>query len=364
MKQLSTAKPLMTRGGIQRLAHGDRTGVVIALVAIMIYLWIASPFFLTKNNLTNIGTSIAVLGIVAVGSTIVMVGGGLDISIGSNVALAGVIAAKAISWGWGPWGAIATAVIAGGVAGMINGLLVARLGVNPLIATLGTLSIFRGLAFIVSDGVAVGVPEPMFVKIGTGRLVGIPNPFILLLVVLVLAAVFMRMTTVGRNLYALGGNPEAARLAGINTTCYKFGLYAASGALAGVSAVVLTARLGSAQPLAAAGLELDAIAACVLGGVALSGGVGTIGGTVLGVVVLGVVNNGLSIMQVDSFYQYLARGGVLVIAVVLDEFNARRRDRSIVGMARTAERRNSQPRLPLAPRPDESREREVASGIA
>lgn len=339
-RRASTLQSSLDRLGLRQALHGDRVGVVVALAALVVYLWWASPFFLTGNNLTNIGSSIAVLGIVAVGSTVVMIGGGLDISIGSNVALAGVVAAKAISWGWGPWGAILAAVTAGALAGLFNGLLVARLGVNPLIATLGTLSIFRGLAFIVSDGVAVAVPEPTFVKIGTGRILGLPNPFLLLLVVLVLAAVFMRTTTVGRNIYALGGNPEAARLAGINITRYKIGLYVTSGALAGLSAVVLTARLGSAQPLAAAGLELDAIAACVLGGVALAGGIGSIGGTLLGVLVLGVVNNGLSILQVDSFYQYLARGGVLVIAVVLDEMNTRRRNRALLGTARAAEIRS------------------------
>lgn len=336
----STSPAGLDRLGLRRALQAERVGVLIALAGLVLYLWYASPFFLTSNNLTNIGSSIAVLGIVAVGSTVVMVGGGLDISMGSNVALAGVVAAQAISWGWGPWGAIVAAIIVGAAAGLLNGLLVACLGVNPLIATLGTLSIFRGLAFIASDGVAASVPEPTFVKIGTGRSLGLPNPFILLLVVLALAAIFMRTTTVGRNIYALGGNPEAARLAGINITRYKVGLYITSGALAGLSAVVLTARLGSAQPLAAAGLELDAIAACVLGGVALAGGIGTIGGTLLGVLVLGVVNNGLSILQVDSFYQYLARGGVLVIAVVLDGLNTARRNRALLGSARAAEVRS------------------------
>jgi L-arabinose transport system permease protein len=334
------ARSFVDRIGFRRVAQVDRVGVLIALVALVGYLWRTSPFFLTTNNFTNIGSSIAVLGIVAVASTLVIVGGGLDISTGSNVALAGVAAAKAMSWGWGPWGAIFAAVASGCLAGLLNGLLVARLGVNPLIATLGTLSIFRGLAFIASGGVAVAVPEATFVKIGTGRILGLPNPFIMLLVVLLLASVFLRMTTIGRNIYALGGNPEAARLAGINITRYKVGLYVTSGALAGLSAVVLTARLGSAQPLAGAGLELDAVAACVLGGVALAGGTGSIGGTVLGVVVLGVVNNGLSILQVDSFYQYLARGGVLVVAVVLDELTTGRRKRVLVAAARSAEIRS------------------------
>lgn len=319
------------------LRSSERAGVVVALIALCVYLSTASEFFLTRDNILNIGTSIAIVGIVAAGSTIVMLGGGIDISIGSTVALAGIAAGKALEAGWGAEGAVVAAVVAGALAGLVNGLLVAGLGVNPLIATLGTLSVFRGLAFILSDGIAVSAADPRFLAIGSGRIAGLPAPLVVMIVVFAAVAFLLRSTRVGRNIYAMGGNPDAARLAGISLTRYRIGLYVASGALCGLSAVVLTARLGSAQPLAAAGLELDAIAACVLGGVALAGGIGAMGGTVLGVLVLGVVNNGLNILQVDSFYQYVARGGVLLIAVALDEWNLRRRTRALSGAQRRRE---------------------------
>jgi ribose transport system permease protein len=332
--------------GFSTLRHSERLGVIVALIALCVYLAWASPFFLTGSNILNIGTSIAIVGIVAAGSSIVMLGGGIDISIGSTVALAGIVGAQAMAAGYGPVAGVAVSVMAGAIAGLANGVLIAVLGVNPLIATLGTLSIYRGLAFVFSDGVAVGVSDPAFLAIGTGKTFGIPNPLLIMIVVFCLVGVLLKWTRVGRNVYAIGGNMDAARLAGINIRRYGIGLYVASGALSGVSAVVLTARLGSAQPLAAAGLELDAIAACVLGGISLAGGIGTIGGTVLGVLVLGVVNNGLNILQVDSFYQYVARGGVLLIAVALDQVNIKRRNRAQTGAQRRREVQQARQREP------------------
>lgn len=333
--------------GARALLHSERLGVIVALVALCLYLAWASPFFLTGSNILNIGTSIAIVGIVAAGSSIVMLAGGIDISIGSTVALAGIAGAQAMAAGYGPLIGVVVSITAGAIAGLANGLLVAVLGVNPLIATLGTLSIYRGLAFVFSDGVAVGASDPAFLEIGTGKTLGIPNPLLIMIAVFLLVGAILRWTRIGRNIYAIGGNADAARLAGINIRRYGIGVYVASGALSGVSAVVLTARLGSAQPLAAAGLELDAIAACVLGGISLAGGIGSIGGTVLGVLVLGVVNNGLNILQVDSFYQYVARGGVLLIAVALDQVNIKRRNRAQTGAQRRRELQQDQSRLSM-----------------
>lgn len=332
--------------GGRALLHSERLGVIAALVALCAYLAWASPFFLTGSNVLNIGTSIAIVGIVAAGSSIVMLAGGIDISIGSTVALAGIAGAQAMAAGYGPVMGVVVSITAGAIAGLVNGLLIAVLGVNPLIATLGTLSIYRGLAFVFSDGVAVGASDPAFLQIGTGKTLGIPNPLLIMIVVFLLVGAVLRWTRIGRNIYAIGGNADAARLAGINIRRYGIGVYVASGALSGVSAVVLTARLGSAQPLAAAGLELDAIAACVLGGISLAGGIGSIGGTVLGVLVLGVVNNGLNILQVDSFYQYVARGGVLLIAVALDQVNIKRRNRAQTGAQRRRELQQAQEGVP------------------
>ncbi|TDE09952.1 ribose ABC transporter permease [Jiangella asiatica] len=301
---------------------------MLALAALVVSLSIASPYFLTTNNVLNIGVAVALVGVVAAGSTLVMIAGGLDVSVGSTVALAGVSAASVLSSTSSVALAIAAGVVVGGLAGLFNGLIITKLNINPLIATLGTLSVYRGLTFIVSDGVAIGVTEAPFLDIGSGRLAGIPNPLVILLVVFAVLAVVLHATDIGRNVYAIGGNAEAARLAGIRVDRYRTGLYTLNGLLAGLAGVVLTARLGSAQPLAGAGLELDAIAAVVLGGVALAGGIGTIGGTVLGVLVLGVLNNGLTILAIDSFYQYVARGGVLLVAVALDQAGQARRERA------------------------------------
>jgi len=320
-----------------KLIRGDRIGVVIAIVVMCVFLGFASPFFFTGNNLLNIGTSISIVGIAAAGAAIVMIGGGIDISIGSTVAVTGIVGAVVMSAGGGTIAGVLATVIAGAVAGLINGVLVTILGVNPLIATLGTLSIFRGLAFVISGGTAVGVSDSAYLAIGSGKLFGIPNPLIIMIFVFLIVGGMLKWTNIGRNIYAIGGNMQAAKLSGIRVRRYGIGIYVACGTLAGLSSVVLTARLGSAQPLAAVGLELDAIAAVVLGGISLSGGIGSMGGVVLGVLVLGVVNNGLNILQVDSFYQYIARGGVLLIAVALDQFNIKRRSKAQAGSKRSRE---------------------------
>lgn len=318
----------MNNLALRKVITSQGMGVFVALMLICVVLSFLSPFFLTGPNLLNIGSSVAIIGIVASGATLVMLSGGLDISIGSIVALSGVTAGQFLNL-TGSWGiAVVAGLIGGAVAGFFNGVLVTVFHINPLIATLGTLSVYRGLAYIVAGGVAVPTSSPEFLAIGTGRVFGIPSTLIIMVVIFLIVAVVLKSTVVGRNLYAIGGNPEAAKLAGIAVDRYKLGLYTASGLLGGVAGIVLSARLGSAQPMAGLGLELDGIAAAVLGGVALAGGIGTIGGTVLGVLVLGVVNNGLNILQVDSFYQYIARGGVLLIAVALDQVSVQRRNRA------------------------------------
>lgn len=316
--------------------HAGRAGVVLALVALVAALSLSSPFFLTGSNLLNIGVAVALVGVVAAGSTLVMIAGGIDVSVGSTVALSGVSAAKTLTATGSVPLALAAGLLVGAAAGLVNGLIVTKLSINPLIATLGTLSVYRGLTFIASDGVAIGAAQPGFLDIGAGRFAGIPNPIVILVVVFAVLALVLHGTDTGRNVYAIGGNPDAARLAGIAVDRYRIGLYTLNGLLAGLSGVVLTARLGSGQPLAASGLELDAIAAVVLGGVALAGGIGTMGGTVLGVLVMGVLNNGLTILNIDSFYQYVARGTVLLVAVALDQFGQRRRQRAQARSSRRA----------------------------
>jgi ribose/xylose/arabinose/galactoside ABC-type transport system permease subunit len=310
-------------GRLRRLLPPEQRGVLIALIGLGIVLAFTSPFFLTPGNIGNLLVGTALVGIVAAGETFVMISGGLDISVGSVVALTGVVSAVVLTETHNAGLAVAAGIGAGALAGYFNGLIITALRINALIVTLATMSIYLGLTYIVAGGKAVGATDATFSWLGNGNVLGIPNPIILLVLVFVIGQFILSFTTIGRNIYAMGGNAEAARLAGLNLTRYRIGLYIASGSLAGLSGVVLTARLGSGQPIAGAGVELSAIAAVVLGGTSLAGGVGSMAGTALGVLVLGTLSNGLILLRIPAFYQFLARGTVLLLAVGLDHYRGR-----------------------------------------
>lgn len=308
----------------RQVLRSSRLGVVLALAALVVSLSIASPFFLTTNNVLNIGVAIALVGVVAAGSTLVMIAGGLDVSVGSTVALAGVSAANVLSSTHSVALAVVTGAVVGALAGLFNGLVITKLHINPLIATLGTLSVYRGLTFIVSDGVAIGVTEARFLDIGSGRFAGIPNPLIILLVVFGLLAVVLHGTDVGRNVYAIGGNPEAARLAGIDIKRQRLLLYVVSGLCCGIAAFMLIALSGSGQNTNGNLYELDAIAAAIIGGTLLSGGRGTITGSVLGVLVFTTITNLFALNNVQSAVQDIAKGAIIVAAVLIQHQTSRK----------------------------------------
>jgi ribose/xylose/arabinose/galactoside ABC-type transport system permease subunit len=295
----------------------------VALVALCVILTIASPFFLTPANIGNLLVGVALMGIVAAGETFVMLSGGLDISVGSIVSLTGVASALVLTATHNAGIAVLAGLLVGSLAGLANGVIITTLRINALIVTLATLSIYLGLTYIIGDGKAVGATDETFAWLGNGSVLGIPNPIVLLAVVYLVGHLVLTYTTIGRNIYAMGGNAEAARLSGLNLSAYRVGLYTFSGLLAGLSGVVLTARLGSGQPIAGTGLELSAIAAVVLGGTSLAGGIGSMAGTLLGVLVLGTLSNGLILLRIPAFYQYLARGTVLLLAVGLDHYRER-----------------------------------------
>jgi ribose transport system permease protein/L-arabinose transport system permease protein len=316
---VARAKPTTGRRIIDTVG-ATNLGLIIALLALGTFLTFRTPNFLTAANLLNIALAVSLLGILAISQTVVIVSGGLDISVGSIAGLASVSTAMIV-------GAMGTAVagIVGGIivgilAGIGNGLIITVGRVNPVIATLATLSAYRGLAFILTDGKAVGVTDQAFNSLGSGRLGFIPYPVIIFILAAVGFGLLMRYTDIGRNIYAMGANPAAARLAGIGLDRYKLGIYALSGAAAGLAGVLLTARTTSGQPASGSqGLELEAITAAVLGGAALSGGRGTVVGALLGVFVIGTLNNGLILLNVPTFYQLVAKGLLLVFAVVLSE---------------------------------------------
>jgi ribose transport system permease protein len=303
----------------EQLLSGSR-GPALALIVLCVALTIYSPFFLTKDNLLNVIDQVTVLGVLALGMTAVIIIGGIDLSVGAVLALAMMVLGWLSHDGGLPVSlAVVGALAAGAAAGAVNGLLTTKAKLPAFIATLAMFSIARGLANVITDGQQiVGFPTS-FTDLASSRLLGWISATVALLFVLYIAGwAFLRYRANGRALYALGGSPEVARLAGLKTTRLTIAVYSVTGLLAGVAAVILAMRLDSAQPSAATGYELDTIAAVVIGGASLSGGVGTVTGTALGVLIIGVLRNGLSLMSVSPFVQMVVIGVVIALAVMLD----------------------------------------------
>lgn len=297
---------------------GQQFGIVIALLLIGATLTAATPAFLTAANLINVARQISLNGILAVGVTFVLLTGGVDLSLGSVVALAGVAAASFAHPDTYPVVVpIAIGILAGTACGAANGFLVARGGVAPFIATLGMMTVARGLALVASGGKPVSNMSPALTRLA-GDVFGLPIPVLVLAAVSLASWTLLGNLRLGRYVYAVGGNEAAARAAGINAGRVKMFAYTFCGALAGLAGVVLAARITTGQPNAAVAYELDAIAAAVIGGTSLSGGVGGIGGTLLGALLMGVINNGLELLNVSSYYQQIIKGVIIVGAVWLD----------------------------------------------
>ena len=293
-------------------------GTMIGLVVLCAVLWILTPHFLTVSNLLNVAEQTSINAVVAVGMTFVILSGGIDLSVGSIVALAGVVLGTALQGGQPLYVAVPLALAAGLACGLANGALISWGGLPPFIVTLGTMSIARGAALLFTEGRPVSGFDPSFRVIATGRLGFIPAPVIVMALVYVVANFVLARTTFGRYVYAIGGNEEATRLSGVAVRFHKTMIYGVSGLMSAVAAVVLTARLNSAQPIAGMMYELDAIAATVIGGTSLMGGDGTLGGTLVGALIMGVLRNGLNLLGVSSFLQQIVIGGVIVVAVLLD----------------------------------------------
>ena len=302
-----------------------RFGTVIGLVVLCAILWILTPYFLTVSNLLNIAEQTSINAIVAVGMTFVILSGGIDLSVGSIVALAGVVLGLALRDEQPLALALALTLAAGLVCGLVNGLLVSLGGLPPFIVTLGTMSIARGAALLVTEGRPISGFAASFRVLATGRVGFVPAPVIATAVVYLAAHVALAGTTFGRYVYAIGGNEEATRLSGVAVRFHKTMIYGVSGLMSAIAAVILTARLNSAQPIAGMMYELDAIAATVIGGTSLMGGDGTLAGTLVGALIMGVLRNGLNLLGVSSFLQQIVIGGVIVVAVLLDTVLKRNR---------------------------------------
>lgn len=294
-------------------------GPLLGLLILCVVLTGMSDRFLTMDNLLNVTRQVSINAVISVGMTLVILTGGIDLSVGSILAFAGSITAGLLSGGQSLVPAIIVGVVAGAFIGMINGALITRAGIPPFIATLGTMTAARGFTLVYTDGRPITGMEEAFRFLGGGYIAGIPVPVIIMAVIFLLAHIMLTRTKFGRYVYAIGGNEEAARLSGIGTKKILLSVYTLAGLLAGFSGVIMASRLNSAQPTAGAGFELDAIAAVVLGGTSLSGGVGTVGGTLIGAMIIGVLDNGLNLLNVSSFYQQVAKGVVILLAVYVDK---------------------------------------------
>jgi len=293
--------------------------LAIALAALMVALALARPNFLTVGNLINLVRQISINGILAVGVTYVLLTGGVDLSLGSVVALTGVIAATFAHPGQYALAVpVLIGIAAGAACGAANGLVVTRGGLAPFVVTLGMMTSARGLALLLSGGRPVSNLTTAFTRIGSGDFAGIPAPTWILLAVALGSHVFLNNMRMGRYVYAVGGNENAARASGVKVRRVKMFAYTICGAMAGLAGVVLAARITTGQPNAGIGYELDAIAAVVIGGTSLTGGTGSISGTVLGALLIGIINNGLDLLNVSSYYQQVIKGLIIVGAVWLD----------------------------------------------
>lgn len=306
---------------------------LLALALMVIGLSLATDTFLTADNGWNILRQISVNLCLSVGMTLIILSGGIDLSVGAVLALSGAVAAGLLKNGIGlptfgihieftVAGAIFAAILVGAAAGACNGVAITRLRLPPFVATLAMLSIARGLTLLWTGGFPITGLGPEFGFIGTGSWLGIPMPVWEVLVIVVLAAVLCHRTAFGRHLYAVGGSERAALLTGVHVERVKVIVYVIGGALSGMAALIVTARLDSAQPSAGFGYELDSIAAVVIGGTSLSGGRGSVLGTVLGCLIIGVLNNGLFLLGVSPFWQQVIKGLVIVAAVALDRMGA------------------------------------------
>jgi ribose transport system permease protein len=293
-------------------------GTLVGLLGLCVLLTILTPHFLTISNLLNITEQTTINAVISVGMTFVILSGGIDLSVGSIVAVAGVCLATALQNHVPLAVALGVALGVGALCGLLNGLLITVGRLAPFIATLGMMSIARGIALLYTDGRPVSGFDPSFRALSTSRPLMIPAPVILMLLVYVAGHFLLTRTTFGRYVYAIGGNEEATRLSGVRVGVHKTLIYVIAGLTSGMAAIILTARLNSAQPIAGFMYELDAIAATVIGGTSLLGGSGTLVGTLIGSLIMGVLRNGLNLLGISSFLQQVVIGSVIIAAVLLD----------------------------------------------
>ncbi len=302
----------------------ENASILVVFVILFAAFSLFVPYFFTWVNMVGLALSVATVGMIACTMLFCLASGDFDLSIESVVAFTGVFTAVVINATGNVTVGILSGLAAAGFAGFINGMIIAKLRINALITTLATMQILRGLGFIVSKGTAVGIKAPGFFALGSGRFLSIPNPVWITVVCFIVFGFLLNRTTYGRNTLAIGGNREAARLAGIPLDRIKIIIFTTQGFMAGMAGIVLASRMTSGQPNTSVGLSLDVISACVLGGVSLTGGIGTMHGTIVGVLIMGTVQNAMNLLNIPTFYQYVVRGIILLLAVSFDRLKHRR----------------------------------------
>jgi ribose transport system permease protein len=318
MKAIQEGSPIEKENFVNTMTQ--KLGPLLGLLALIIIVSVLNPSFLEPLNILNLLRQVSINALIAFGMTFVILTGGIDLSVGSILALSSALTAGMIVSGMDPILAIIIGCLLGGVMGMVNGLLITKGKMAPFIATLATMTLFRGLTLVYTEGNPItGLGDNyLFQLFGRGYFLGIPVPAITIVLVFAILYVILHKTPFGRQTYAIGGNEKAAFISGIKVPRVKVLIYGISGLLAALAGAILTSRLNSAQPTAGTSYELDAIAAVVLGGTSLNGGKGRIFGTLIGVLIIGVLNNGLNLLGVSSFYQMVVKGIVIIIAVLLD----------------------------------------------
>ncbi len=306
------------RGAMIRFAR--RQGLILVLLVLFVAFSITSPYFLSSRNLLNVGGTAGILGLMAITQTFLVISGGIDISVGSAVAVTGVILGSLVVAGVPIWVGVVLVLLVGLAIGVLNGFISVRLKVDPLVTTLGTYSIFLGLAFVIAGGTQIiRLDDPLFTFLGNGRVGPVPFTLLLFFVAWCVGLFIERRTTFGRAVYAVGGNQEAARLSGIRTGRVRFTLFAASGLAAAVVGVILVSQLATASPNVGGSYLLSVVTAVILGGASLAGGRGSLVGTLIAVAILGVLQNGFALLEFSAFMQNLVLGILLICAVLLDQ---------------------------------------------
>lgn len=298
--------------------------ILLVAVLLAIVLSFLSPFFMTVGNMTNLSKQVSIVAILAAGQAVVIISGGIDLSVGSVLALSAVVIGALIQVDVDPFFATLAGLATWTLAGLVNGIVITRGNIPPFIATLGMLGIARGLALVITKGVSYQVLVPFFLYIGNAKFLGLPIPLYFVVVAYIVVAVMLHMTVFGRHVYAIGGDERVARLEGIPVDRQKVKIYMLSGFLAALAAVVMTGRLAATPPSVAQGIELQAIAAVIIGGVSFVGGRGIVLTALIGALIMAMITNGLNILGISSFYQQVLIGFVIIAAVWLDNLKSRK----------------------------------------